>query len=199
MAYRIVRQLVLGGILASLAVLGACRRDAGGIAPSELIPAEQLSETEVVPHLEGPIAAGKNYVYCATFQLAWNQFQDEILGEPASLSGSSSMVQGLLHGKQLSTDILPPGSYLIKAGWAKDGVVDQIRGEMRRRFPHSTLEMPSGSDPHAAVAYAYLVRQLAFREAFDRLAEPVKFQCTTGTVPVASFGVALLQPAVFSG
>lgn len=193
MASCIVRRFALGGVLASLMVVAACRRDSDTVPAFELDPAEQLSETSVLPHPHGPIVAGKNYVYCATFQLAWNQFQNEILGEPVSLSGSPPMAEALLRGNKVSADILPPDSYLVKAGFVKDRVLGQIQDEMKRRFPNATVSVPESLGRQAAVAYAYLTRLLAFREAYDRLEDPLEFQTATKSAKVASFGVRYLN------
>jgi hypothetical protein len=157
--------------------------------PSKPVSAEQLRQTDVLPHLEGPVTAGRNYVYCATFQLAWNQSRDKVFGEPIRLQGSPPMAEDLLRGGKLAEDILPPGSYLVRAGLVKDGVVGKIREEMARRFPNATLHLPDRLEDHWAIAYAYLQRALKFREAFDRLKEPLVFRSKHGPVKVACFGV----------
>ena len=167
-----------------------CRQDSTEpLPPSKPISAEQLRQTDVLPHLEGSITAGRNYVYCATFQLAWNQSQDKIFGEPIRLAGSPPMAKDLLLGGKLTEAILPPGSYLVRAGLVKDGVVDKIREELERRFPNATLHAPDHMEDQWAIAYAYLERTLSFREAFDRLKEPLVFQSKHGPVKVACFGV----------
>jgi hypothetical protein len=161
--------------------------------PSKPIPAEQLRETDVLPHLEGLVTAGRNYVYCATFQLAWNQSRDKIFGEPIRLAGSPPMAEDLFRGGKLAEDILPPGSYLVRAGLVKDGVVGRIREEMEHRFPNATLHVPDHLEDQWAIAYAYLQRALTFHEAFDRLKEPLVFHSKRGPVKVACFGVRNLE------
>src|SRR5947209_3891172 len=39
------------------------------------VDASKLTGTTILPHLEGPITAGRNYVYCASFQLAWDELR----------------------------------------------------------------------------------------------------------------------------
>ncbi|MGD0516808.1 MAG: hypothetical protein ABSA26_04665 [Thermoguttaceae bacterium] len=184
------RRFAVVFMLAGLASGGGCRRDSGDtLPPSEPIRAEELRQTEVFPHPEGPIVAGKNYVYCATFQLAWNEFQDKIVGEPVHLAGLPPMGEDLLRGSKLTVDILPPGTYLVKAGLIKDGVVGELRESMSRLFPNATLRIPERLEDQEAIAYAYMQASFKFREAFDRLDDPLVFKPRTGPVKVACFGI----------
>jgi hypothetical protein len=177
------------GLTVSITVVGCRQNIAEPSRPSEPVSAEQLRATDILPHMEGSVTAGTNYVYCATFQLVWNQSQEKIFGEPIHLSGSPQMAENLLRESKLTEDILPPDSYLVKAGLVKDGVVRDIREEIERRFPNAMLHVPDHLEEQGAVAYAYLQTALKFREAFDRLTEPLVFQSKAGPVKVASFGV----------
>jgi hypothetical protein len=197
MAKRILR-LVLIVPLIFLASAPGCRprstADTERISqPAKLVAAEQLRDTDVLPYLDGPIVPGRNYLYCATFQLAWNQSQEKVFREPIHLAGSPKMAEYLLRGDKLSESILPPNSYLLRAGLVKDGVVAEIREEMERRFPHATFQVPEPQKPVWAVVFAYLQRSLAFREAFDRLEKPLVFHAKNGPVKLASFGVRNLD------
>ena len=40
----------------------------------------RLRSTIITPHLEQKLFPGKNIIYCATFQLAWNELRDDIIG-----------------------------------------------------------------------------------------------------------------------
>ncbi len=185
-----IRWLALAVPLALLVDVSCCRQDSTEpLPPSKPIPAEQLRQTDVLPHLEGPITAGRNYVYCATFQLAWNQSQDKLFGEPVHLAGSPPMAKDLLRGGKLTEAILPPGSYFVRAGLVENGVAGKIREEMAHRFPNATLHLPAHMERNWAIAYAYLETALRFREAFDRLKEPLVFHSKRGPVKVACFGV----------
>jgi hypothetical protein len=187
------RLFVALAVMVVLLVAVGCRKEATErLPPSEPISADQLRETDVLPHLEGPITAGRNYLYCATFQLAWNQLQETVFKEPPHLSGTPPMAEALLGGSTLTKDILPPNSYLVRAGLVKDGVVGKIQGEMDRRFPKVVVQLPDHCEDQWAIAYAYLQCALKFHEAFDRLEEPLVFQSKNGPVKVACFGVRCL-------
>ncbi len=121
--------------------------------------------------------------------MAWNQSQDKVFGEPIHLVGSPKMAEYLLRGGKLTENILPPNSYLVRAALVNDGVVGKIREEMERRFPDAGFQVPEPREGTFAVVYAYLQRSLKFREAFDRLKEPLVFHAKNGPVKLASFGV----------
>ena len=104
------------------------------------------------------------------------------------------MADALRHDSKLTEDILPPDSYLVTAGLVKDGVVGKIHEEMARRFPKVAVRLPEEQAlDQWAVAYAYLKCALTFREAFDRLQEPLVFQSKNGSVKVACFGIRSLK------
>ena len=60
---------------------------------------------------------------------------------------------------------------------------------MKHRFPNAKFRLPEKASDQWAVAYAYLQRALKFREAFDRLEEPLVFHAKNGPTKVACFGV----------
>ncbi|MGO8749787.1 MAG: hypothetical protein ACLQNE_27910 [Thermoguttaceae bacterium] len=185
-----IRRLALTAGFLAAAAIADYRQSPAHVSAPECVSADKLQETDILPHTQGPITAGRNQVYCATFQLAWNDFQDNVLKGPIRLAGSPPMVKFLERDRELTTEILPPGCYLVKAGLVRDGVVDAIRKEMGERFPNATLRVPTDLGENAvAVAYAYLLKSLHFREAYDRLEKPLVFQSKSGPIEVACFGV----------
>ena len=59
---------------------------------------------------------------------------------------------------------------------------------MKDRFPHARAKVPDVPAGTALVAYAYLVKTLAFGETFDRSREPLVFHSGNRSVKIASFG-----------
>jgi len=159
------------------------------------VQSKELSSTDVVPHTEVKITPGRNVLYCSTFQMAWSELQNDVIGEPIRLTGSPRLADQLNAG-QFSKDDLSADSYLAKAGLAKDGIVDEIRREMQERFPNATLGLPpSADDPSTViVAYAYLVKSLPFETKFDKLRSPIVFQTREGGVSVKAFGIDKHSP-----
>ena len=52
-------------VLTALAVVVGCRKNEASLPPSEPIAADKLRETDVLPHLEGAVVPGRNYLDCA--------------------------------------------------------------------------------------------------------------------------------------
>ena len=112
---------------------------------------ENLRQSVIVPTLDTRMPKGKNVIWCGTIQLAWNRLEKDVLHEPPQIQGAAA-VASRLNQAQLREDDLPLGSYLATAGFAKDGVVDKVRSEMKRRFQKEvaidglpgTIEVPAG-------------------------------------------------------
>jgi hypothetical protein len=161
-----------------------------------LVDAAELKETDVLPHAKGPITPGRNYLCCATFQLAWNQFEDEFTKGPILLEGSPEMA-GFLNQREVEKGILSEDSYLAMAGRFSDGIVDDIRTQMNKRFPSAQSvmlkDLEKDADSTALIAYAFLQKSLPFKEKFEDV-RPIVFRSKEADVSVRSFGVEKFKP-----
>ena len=92
--------------------------------------AETLTETDVLPHIEGAITPGRNYVYCPTFQMAWDELCDGVIKSPPQLAGDPPMA-AILNRTELPELGLEDSSFFAKAGLAKGGVLSDI-GDLDR-------------------------------------------------------------------
>jgi hypothetical protein len=158
-----------------------------------LASAKSFPETDVLPHLDGPIVPGRNYIYCATFQLAWNRLSTINSGGPLKLSGTSAIANALGLGSVLSEIVLPRNSYLLETGLVGDGVIDEISNRMKEQFNCSDVLLPKNLESRATVVYCYLQFDLTFHEAFEKLDRSLNFPNTTGVASVACFGVDHLK------
>lgn len=179
-----------GGIIFGL-VLGAAsmsalsfRAAAGQQAPAD---SADLKQTVVVSYLEAPIEKDKNLLYCATFQLAWNEFRSKQTGRlrrppPPVVS---------LEKKLITKQDLPEDSYLAAVGTLGDGIIERINKELKAKFGEAAwpVKPPAGWGKGALFAYAFLYRNLAFKNPFEDLEEPLLFiSGETGTL-ADSFGI----------
>lgn len=151
-----------------------------------LVPAEQLTRTVVLPYSSGPIEQGQNYVYCATFQMAWDELQAQMGNGPIRLAGDPPMV-GLLNGQPFNRSDLDPESCLAMAGRTDQEIVDRIHEAMAARFPHATLDVPIPPARASFYLYAYLAKNLLFDQPFDVAEWPSQFPAGAGLRGVASF------------
>ncbi len=146
-------------------------------------PSEGLEATVIVPTLDTPMPPDKNVIWCASFQLAWNEMRDEIVGEPIRIENAGQIADRLNDAK-VTKDDLVPGSYYAKAGAVADGVIEQIQADMAAQFPDApTPEIAASSE--AVVSYAYLAANVKFTIPFFENQEPFLFD----GFPVRSFGI----------
>lgn len=153
------------------------------------VSAVALPSTDITPVLDAPLAPGRNAVWCATFQIAWDDLRGVLGNEPVQLEGEPPLASAL-NQESFDRDALSPESYVARGGWESEHIVEQILQEMADRFPNSQPQLlnPRPS-PNAVVLYCYLLKVLPFAEHFERLPEPLAFHDGDSTTPVAAFGL----------
>jgi hypothetical protein len=142
----------------------------------------ELIQTSIVATLDCPIPEHKNIIWCGTFQIAWDKFKNNIIGESIQLIDVDDL-DDRLNNNEFSTKNLEPDSYYATAGFVKDGTIEQIQEEMANRFPsepvpvfdkrYKTLPMPS-------VAYAFLSVNAGFKYPFYTNNRKFTFQNSNG-------------------
>jgi len=176
-----------------------CRGDLGPIPRAELPvpPPRSLSElvdtplgdTSVVPAFTSVIPQGKNAVWCASFQLAWDRLRNDVSGEPIVLGSGGEALARRLNSGTFQTTALEDGSFYAAAGRAADGIVERIRRDMGKRFPDHPPAL-SDAGGSSIVAYAYLRASIKFGIPFFEHRSSLAFRDGTGkTHPVKSFGI----------
>lgn len=83
-----------------------------------------LRQTIVVPALDTPIPEGKNVIWCATFQMAWDRLKNDVIGEPVQIANAKDVAERLNDAVVTDAD-LPDGSYYAAAGFTKDGIAEK--------------------------------------------------------------------------
>jgi prepilin-type processing-associated H-X9-DG protein len=150
--------------------------------------ATEWAETDIVPHLQGQIQPGRNYIFCGTFQLAWNELQDKLVKAPLALSGSPPMADEL-NRQTFRRGDLSESSYVAMAGTQSSGIGGRIQSAMKTRFPSVTPRLTDPSMGDVLVAYAFLQKNLPFATKFDKLPKPLRFRSRDGAIPVVGFGI----------
>ena len=129
----------------------------------------------------------RNVVWCGTLQLAWNHLGNDVLHGPPQVQGAE-VVASRLNQVQLAEEDLPADSYLATAGFARDGVAEKVKSEMRQRF-----QKDAGIEALATggiLAYAYLQASAAFTIPFFENREPLSFRNSAGQeAEVGAFGI----------
>ena len=178
------------GLLVGTAIaLAGCSRDSSpAAAPAPAPPAAVTFErTTFAVHTRVPIEPGKNVIWCATLQLAWDALADAVGGGRVELEPPASAEEvAELNRRTFPHADLDPASFVAAGGWVRDDVFDRIRKEMAAKFPSEPAPAPSGG-PQDAVGFAYLAKDLAFEFPFEDLAEPMRF--AGGSRYVQAFGL----------
>jgi hypothetical protein len=179
--------LILVLAVVCVVVIVIAQRRAGAYKPPPLAfdgPSDELEQTVIVTGLDRPMSPDINVIWCASFQLAWNQLRDEIVGEPIRIANAEETVEGLNNAKTTKDDV-EPGSCYAKAGAVSRGVIERIQRDMARLFP-SAPKPEIEASKQALVAYAYLAANVKFTIPFFESEEGAVF----GGTRVSAFGIA---------
>lgn len=147
------------------------------------VDSNDLKQTSVVATLDCPIPKRKNVVWCAPFQMAWEKFKDDIIGEPIQLRDAPKLADRL-NQNQYSPENIEAESFYAAAGFVEDGILEEIQGEMARRFP---AEPKVVFDPlyrtldKASIAYAFLSLDVGFKYPFYVNNNKFAFENSNGT------------------
>lgn len=184
--------MAAGGIALALGVAVLMRapipRPSPGRPMPPLVPSEDLAATDVLPHTLGDVVQGRNYVYCGSFALAWGEMRGALGGGPIRLDGRPPMAEALERHEFARSDVAED-AVLARAGRVADGIVDAISREMEERFPDAAHTVPESLDGDEIYAYAYLQKDLAFAEEFERNPAPLEFPYRGAASRLRTFGI----------
>jgi len=150
---------------------------------------QSLQQTVIVPTLDTPCPPGKNVIWCSSFQLAWNEIRDKVVGAPLEVAGAEEIAARLNVAKQSSSD-LEPGTFYAAGGRVKDGIIDKIKKDMATKFPSRTPPNLAeyASESNGILVYAYLTASVPFCYPFRQA--QVAFGNSRGQkTKVEAFGV----------
>jgi prepilin-type processing-associated H-X9-DG protein len=157
--------------------------------PREVKSAD-LEQTCVVATMDCPMPEYKNVIWCGTFQIAWDKFKNNIIGESIQLIGVDEL-DDRLNNNEFSPENLVPGSYYAAAGFVTNGIIEQIQKEMAKRFPSEptpVFDKRYYELPLASAAYAFLSVNAGFKYPFYTNNRKFTFQDSNGILTeVTSF------------
>ncbi len=153
-------------------------------------PSSALGQTVVAPSLASELPAGKNVVWCSSFQLAWNALKDDILKEPVELIKHRELAELLSRSGPSEKDIAP-GDYYANAGLVMDDIVQTIQDDMRKKFPEEPVPKFGDIGPETAlVLYSFLSANVPFEIPYFENDQKLVFVDSSGReTPVHSFGI----------
>jgi len=176
--------LVLGLCLTMTAAFSGCKDTSVTKTTSK-----ELKSTEICSNMESKIEKGKNLVYCSTFQLAWNELKENIIKEEIKLTNEPDIVP-LLNKSLFTKKDLSDKDYVAMVGLGKDKILDKINEELKKKFGSDAPKVEEKLFSDDILAYAYLNKNLKFKNEFEKLKEQIKFKANGNTVDVKGFGLA---------
>jgi hypothetical protein len=156
--------------------------------------ASELESTEIVGAASLPLNPQKSQIWCATFQMAWDQLRQKRGGAEVNLQPAIPLSEAL-NKHPFPAQALAPECVLIDA--ATPGPEDdrRLRAEFAERFPQAPVQIEDSlADPRRLRMYAYMEKRLLFFEGLERFPEPLQFG-TSPSVAVESFGVKANESA----
>ncbi len=152
---------------------------------------ESLKETVIVPTLDSPCPPNKNVIWCSSFQLAWNEVRDHVLGAPLEVPEAAEVVARLNAAEQSVSDVDPDCVYAT-GGYIRDGIIAQIEKDMAARFPsHDLPDFNNyGFEPNGILAYSFIRANVPLKYPFRHVDQGLAFTNSQGIqTRVAGFGL----------
>ncbi len=176
---------IFNKLLAGSVMLAACVLTAVPIAAEN----GGMPNTLVTPHMEVPVEPNRNIVFCSTFQLAWNSMKNDIINEDIRLEKPLDLVRILNRGLTTQADI-SEADYLALVGYGKEDITGKINRVLNSKFGS---DAPIVDDKYnkddTILAYAFLLKELQFENAFEDFKNPITFYGEVNRAPVEAFGV----------
>lgn len=152
------------------------------------VDTKDLKQTAFVATLDCPLPEHKNAIWCSTFQMAWDKFKKDGVGEPIRIPGAEALV-GRLNRAEFPVGAIEDKSYYAAAGLVGDGIIEQIQSQMKKRFPAESMPTFEKGGPDEILAYAYLNVDVGFEYPYFTSSSACDFGDSTGTrTSVTAFG-----------
>ena len=152
---------------------------------------DSLKRTTIVPTLDSPCPKNKNVIWCSSFQLAWNQMKEDVIGAPVQVVGAEELAARLNYAEQSASD-LESRSFYAAAGRINQGIIGKIQKDMGAKFPsHSVPDFSDFADiPQGILAYSYLIANVPFKYPYRQVEGDFIFTDSNGIeTNVGAFGV----------
>ncbi|MDD4889312.1 MAG: hypothetical protein PHU85_05230 [Phycisphaerae bacterium] len=199
--HRIVRRVLRFTFLAALFAVVNCGLPScdsthdSAFSTQHLLTAQRgdLKSTTITPVLSEPISAGRNVLWCGTFQLAWNEVRT-LVGEDLHFDNDPPMATALNNGGFSRRD-LDDDSFVALAGFVRGGIFARIDSALKAKFrgqasPHYLPPPSLTPRPQDIVAYSYLFKHLEFAVPFEKVDQGMSFKGRS----VEAFGLPTWKP-----
>lgn len=147
------------------------------------ISSKDLKETAVILHSQEVIRGNKNYIYCATFELAWNEAIAKLNDGKKIILDKQSKLADLLNKQTFKKSDIDQNDVYVNSGLLEKGIIDIINKDLQNKFQNPILCESSQNTKNRFLIYSYLEKNMKFEPSFEGN-HKIKFKNST----VKAFG-----------
>lgn len=128
---------------------------------------DKLPGTKITPTLEEKVAPGKNLLFCAAFQMSWNELCKKAGYGSIELKDAPEHVKYLnaMTNEVFTTD---KKAFFTIVGTGADNVAASVENELKRRaMTTNVIDLNVGSDE--ILAFSHLEKSFSFENDFEKL------------------------------
>jgi len=129
-------------------------------------------KAEITPTYTSKLSStDTNKVWCGTFNLVWNDFMNDVIGEKIEFEDGPSELADELNRQSFTVNELNPNSYFKKHGVATFDLKNQIENGIKQRFNEDSkiLDKVEWGNSDVYVLYAMLKKEFNYLEKFPTL------------------------------
>ena len=129
-------------------------------------------KAEITPTYTSKLSStDTNKVWCGTFNLVWNDFMNDVIGEKIEFEDGPSELADELNRQSFTVNELNPNSYFKKHGVATFDLKNQIENGIKQKFNEDSkiLDKVEWGNSDVYVLYAMLKKEFNYLEKFPTL------------------------------
>lgn len=151
-------------------------------------PADELSRTEVMPVTSEPLQPNVSQLWCASFQISWNQLKQRVGGDVVLLGGSR--IADALNQYSMPENLLSEEAVFLAQTDGRKESDEQMLNQLHQKFPAVDLDLSEFPDENEwRIRLLSVIRkQMPFEAVFDRFNTPLGFRADVSAASVRSFG-----------
>ncbi len=147
-----------------------------------------MKRTDVQATTSDTLDPTNNLIWCATFQMAWDELRAKVGGQVKTTPQPTIVNQ--LNSMPFNRNALDPATYLAVTTGTHPSDTIKLKERVQQKFPQLMPQIESLADdgiPDLRL-YACLVKSMPFVEQMDRFPKPLSFRHIETSTEVMSFG-----------
>lgn len=146
---------------------------------AQLLDSSNFKHTVFTPVLDIKINTTENFVYCSSFQNAWNNFRSEVFEDTLEISAADSAEIIMKLEEALSQKATLDDEYHVSlAGRGRDGIVSKINAELMEKFKTNHFDAEIKTDE--VLIYSRFKKTYSLEYPLDSIIEH-KLESTDGS------------------